>query len=206
MKLYGDPISGNTKKVRWALGEAGATYTLVPISIGKGEHKGAEFLRLNPAGKVPVLEDEGLVLSESDAILWYVADAYGKGELAPHAPRDRALVHKWMFWNAYHLASGTLEARKLRMHSLRAGTPLDQKRHDDIVASAAPHLALLDAHLSGRDHLVGGALTIADIAVGTYAGFAKDEGADFAPLTNVRRWLEALMERNAWRAAFASGG
>jgi hypothetical protein len=102
--LHGDPVSGNTRKVRWALEELSVPYELRTVALAKGEHKRPEYLALNLNGKVPTIEDDGFVLWESDAILWYLAESPGRGALLPPGEKDRALVHQWMDWNAQHLA------------------------------------------------------------------------------------------------------
>jgi glutathione S-transferase len=199
--LYGDPISGNTRKVRWALEEASVPYEFRSVALGKGEHKKPDYLALNPNGKVPTIDDGGFVLWESDAILWHIAETRGQGTILPEGAHERALTHQWMAWNAYHLAEVTYRARVLRRTAMRLGTPFDQARHAEIIGAAGPVLSLLDGHLARRDHLVGSHLTIADIALAMNVSFGKEEGIALEPFANVVRWFDGLVARNAYRVA-----
>jgi glutathione S-transferase len=150
---------------------------------------------------VPTLEDEGFVLWESDAILWYLAESRGHGALLPGGETERALIHQWMDWNAQHLADFTYRARVLRRVSMRLGTPFDEKKHAEVIASAGPTLAILDGALASRTWVAGSAFSIADIALAMNVGFGKEEGVALAPFPNVVRWFEALVARPAHRAA-----
>jgi glutathione S-transferase len=191
-KLYGDPRSGNTRKVRWALEELGRPYELHTVVLAKREHKQPEFLKLNPNGKVPVIDDDGFVLWESDAILWYLG-----GKLVPESPRERALVHQWMSWNAAHLYPHTYGPRIMRVTAERMGTTYDQKVHDDLLVGAGPLLKILEQEVG--DYLVGNSLTIADLSVVLSVNFGKEEGIDLAPFPKVTRWWERLIARPAWQ-------
>jgi glutathione S-transferase len=199
--LYGNARSGNTRKVRWALEELGEAYEFHVLDLFKGEQRRTDYVALNPNGKVPTVVDDGFVLWESDAILWYLAETRGRGVLAPEGARERALVQQWMCWNAYHLSEGTYRARALRMTALRTSTPLDQQRHREIVTGAAPTIAILDGHLSGREHIAGERLTIADLALGMNVAFGLEEGVALAPFDNVRRWFDKLASRPAYQKA-----
>src|SRR3982751_2005302 len=85
IKLYGavNTKSFNTLKLRFALAEIGVPYEFIPIDLAKGEARTADFMRINPHGKVPVLVDGDFALPESDAILWYLGEAYPDAKLLP---------------------------------------------------------------------------------------------------------------------------
>jgi glutathione S-transferase len=193
LTLYGDVRSGSTRKVMWALEELATPYELRTIELARGGHRTADFLALNPNGKVPVIVDDGFVLWESDAILWYLADTrYG---LAPSDWRDRALVQQWMSWSAYHLGDATYRARAMRMTARRTGVELDTARHAEAVAGAGPLLAILDRHLAGRRFVAGESLTIADLAIATNVGFGVEEGVAINGYAEVRNWFERMSSR-----------
>lgn len=204
IQLHGNPRSGNTRKVRWALEELGQAYETNVLDLAKGEQRRADYLALNPNGKVPTLVDDGFILWESDAILWYLAETRGRGTLLPERARDQAIVQQWMCWNAYHLADGTYRARVLRMTALRTSTPLDQERHREIVAGAAPTLAILDRHLARHEMVAGERLSIADIALAMNVTFGVEEGVTLANFDNTRRWFEQLASRAAYKVANAT--
>ena len=194
--LHGFPSSGNTRKVRWALEELGVPYELRVIDLPKGEQRRADYLALNPNGKVPTLVDDGLVLWESDAILWHLATKHGG-----LVPDPIALGHQWMFWNAHHLGEVTYKARVYRMTATRTGRPFDREHHAAITRGAGPTLAILDAHLAAHSHVVGSALSIADLALAMNITFGIEEGAALEPFARVHAWHDTLVARPAFRAS-----
>ncbi|HEX7438615.1 MAG TPA: glutathione S-transferase N-terminal domain-containing protein, partial [Caldimonas sp.] len=96
MKLYSSPISSNARKVRLAASMLGIPLELVNIDLGKGAQRTPEFLAINPMGRVPVLEDGDFVLTESAAIMAYLADAKPDSPLYPRDPKQRADVNRWL--------------------------------------------------------------------------------------------------------------
>jgi glutathione S-transferase len=197
LTLFGDRRSLNTRKVLWALEELAAPYELKVVELALAAHRTPDFLALNPNGKVPVLSDDGFVLWESDAILWYLADS--RGGLLPAEAPDRASVQQWMSWAAYHLADATYRPRVLRLTAKRTGAPFDAARHAELAAGAPPLLALLDRHLAGRRFVVGDSLTIADLAIAMYVSAAPDEGITLEPFTALRSWHERMTSRPSWK-------
>ena len=103
LKILGKASSINVRKVLWACDEVGKPFEREDWGSGHRDAAAPEFLALNPNGLVPVLIDGDLVLWESNTIIRYLAAAYGPGHLLPEAPRDRALVEKWMDWQATEL-------------------------------------------------------------------------------------------------------
>src|SRR3954452_5865788 len=102
MKLY---EFGPTRsiRVRWTLQELGVPFESVPVNLLAGEHRRPEFLKINPAGKLPVLVDGDLVLTESVAIVLYLADKYPEKGLIPTALEQRAQLHRWLLFTATEL-------------------------------------------------------------------------------------------------------
>ena len=97
MKLYGCPFT-RTIRVTWALEEAGLPYEYIKVDLAKGETRQPEYLKLNPAGKVPTLVDGDLVLSESAAICNYIGALAPESRLVPSQPKERAIYDKWCFF------------------------------------------------------------------------------------------------------------
>ncbi len=198
LELHGDPRSGHTRKVRWALAELGVSYEFRVVVLAKGEHRRPEMLAMNPNGKVPVLVDDGFVLWESDAILWHLAET--RGGLLPAGVQQRGAVHQWMCWNAQHLGEVTFRARVLRMVALRTGVPFDQAKYSSILAGAPAMFAILDRHLAGKTFAVGDALSIADIALAMNVSMGLEEGAPLGGCDEVRRWHGELTGRRGYAA------
>lgn len=93
--LYGMPRT-RSLRVSWTLEELGLEWSYHKVDLSKGEQKSPEYLQLNPAGKIPLLQDDQLLLTESGAICTYLAERYGKGLLLPLSEQERAKHHEWM--------------------------------------------------------------------------------------------------------------
>jgi len=180
MKLYDFLPSGNGYKVRLLLSQLGIPFTLVEKDIMKGETRTPEFLALNPNGRIPVLElDDGRRLSESDAIMCYLAEG------TPFLPDERfarAEVLQWMFFEQYSHEPYIAVARFWR-HWL--DKPVDEERMD----RGRQALGVMERHLGRRRFFVGERYGIADIALYAYTHVADEGGFDLAPYPSVRAWL-----------------
>ncbi len=185
LKLYTFPLSGNAHRVELALSLLGLPYEAEEVNLGGGEQRADWFKKLNPVGKVPVLVDGETVLTESTAILTYLATKFDDGTWMPEDAALEAEVHKWFARAATVLAAGPAAARLITLFG--AGfNPEEtiQKGHD--------FLALLEADLEGLDFLVANRPTFADVAVYTYVAHAPEGHVSLEAYTNVRRWLAAI--------------
>ncbi len=197
LTVYGHPLSPNARKVVWALEECGAKYDYKHVDIPKGDQKKPEFLKLNPNGRVPVLDDDGFVLWESNAILWYVADKFGADKIVPGDVKLRAQIDQWMWWQVADLVA---TARPWRMKlSASRGQALDEKAHAAGVEAAKQPLGILDGHLAGKKHAVGDRFTIADISLAEFVGLCDGAGIDLAPYAHIRSWIAHLAARPAYQ-------
>lgn len=186
LKLHDFTLSGHAHRARLMLSLLGLEATLVPVDLKGGAHKSEAFLRLNPLGQVPVLEDGDFVLADSTAILVYLAKRYGEGRWLPEAPDLAAQVQRWLSVAANELAHGPAAARLVTVF----GAPLD---HEAAKAKAARLLSVLDAALAGGAWLVPGAEpSIADVAMYSYVAHAPEGGVSLAAYPEVRRWLAAV--------------
>ncbi|PMS16890.1 glutathione S-transferase [Trinickia dabaoshanensis] len=159
MKLYG--FAGTrSQRALWGLNEVDADFEYVSVNLLEGEHKRPEFLRINPAGKVPVLIDGDRVIPESAAIVLYLADKYPEEGLMPVDLEARAQVYRWTMF-----AVTELEQPLWRMARHTILYPPDQRLPADIALAKedfATMAAILEKHLEGREFIVGDRLTVAD--------------------------------------------
>jgi glutathione S-transferase len=182
VRLYDYDASGNCYKARLLLALLGTDYERVPIDIFAGDTLTEEYGRLNPVRETPVLElDDGAVITQSGAILWYLAEGTA---FLPADRLGRAHVAQWLAFEQERVMGGIGGPR---FRALTGRPPLPGKLE---IGAAA--LALLDATLARRDWLVGNAPTIADIAVYAYAHVAPDAGLDLAPFGAFRAWTERI--------------
>jgi glutathione S-transferase len=184
--LYDLPASGNCYKVRLLLAQLGIPYERRELNAAERSNREGLLGELNPALRVPtlVLED-GRPLAESGAILWYFAD--GTGYL-PAEPFDRAKVLQWMFFEQYTHEPYVAVARYW-LHTLGSADPdaLAEKHRLGYVA-----LDALERGLTGRDFLVGGRYSIADIALYAYTHVADEGGFDLDGYPVIRAWLDRV--------------
>ncbi len=202
--LYGHAFSHNSRKVQWALEELGTPYELRVVDLMTGQHKQPDFLRMNPNGRVPVIHDGDLVLYESNAILWYLADSHGGGALIPKDAGGRALALQWLAWQASDLAGTCVQPWLMKFYA-SFGQPFDAAKHAQLVEAAKTPLAVLDAHLAGRTAVVGQELSVADIAIAESIGLCDYAGIDLAPYAAIRAWYEPLTRRAAFERTRPAG-
>lgn len=192
LTLYGMADSGNCYKPRLLLALLGRPFRHVAVSIEDGGTKRADFLRLNPAGQVPLLQlEDGRTLAESNAILGYL------GEGTPFAPADawaRAQMLRWMFFEQNAHESQIAVRRALLVYAVRraAATP---ERLAATLAGGHAALALMEARLAASPWLAGEAPTLADLALYPYSRRADEGGFDLGRYPALRDWfarVEAL--------------
>ena len=161
------------------------------VDILNGESRTAEFLKLNPNGRVPVLElADGRTLSESNAIIEYIA--YDT-ELIPASPYDQARMRQWMYFEQYQVEPTIAVARFWRKY-LHDGTDRSE-RLAELQQKAAQALDVMNGHLADHQWFVGDHVTLADIALYGYTHVAADAHIDLARWPHVARWVEAVAAR-----------
>jgi len=180
MTLYDFLPSGNGYKVRLLLSQLGIPFRLVEKDIMKGETRTPAFLTLNPNGRIPVLElDDGRRLAESDAILFYLAEATS---FLPADRFARAEVLQWMFFEQYSHEPYIAVARRIRhLEGQPVPENLSQRGHQA--------LGVMERHLADRRFFVGDRYTIADIALYAYTHVAGEGGFELASYPRVVAWL-----------------
>ncbi|CUJ98859.1 Maleylpyruvate isomerase [Ruegeria denitrificans] len=181
IRIHSFPLSGHAHRAVLFANLAGINHDVIDVDLAGGEHKREPFLSLNPAGQVPVLEDGDVVVSDSNAILVYLARKYAPSYL-PTDPAREAEVQKFLTLAAGEIAFGPAAARLINVFN----APLDK---DFTHATAAKVLTKLDAHLEGREWLVGDAPTIADVAIYSYSAHAPEGDVSLEPYANLRRLL-----------------
>ena len=197
-KLYG--ISGSRAlRALWGIEETGFDYEHVPTTYG-ADSKGAEYLAVNPNGRIPALADGDLMLFESMAINLYLSKTYAPA-LYPSTLADEARTWQWSTW-----AISEIEPLQMQIVVQKLFTPKD-KRNPKAIAAASTGLQrplkVLDAALTGRDWLIGSAFSVADLNVACVMHLLKMIRFEYAEHTNVQRWADACYARPALARAMA---
>ena len=188
LRLHDNSFSGNGYKIRLLLTQLGTPFERIDYDIDRGATRTPEFLKLNPNGRIPVLEfADGRILAESNAILSYLAEG------TPYLPQDRferALVLQWMFFEHYSHEPNVATLRYWITHDL-----LDDERRAMVEGKRRWGCAALDVmeqHLAQRRYFVGKRYSIADIALYAYTHVAHEGGFDLARYAAIRRWLDRV--------------
>jgi glutathione S-transferase len=186
IKLHRHALSGHSHRVQLFLSVLGLDADIIDIDLGSGEHKKSAFLQKNRFGQLPVLEDGDTVLSDSNAILVYLATQYDAShQWLPKDAVAAAEVQRFLSVAASKVAYGPASARLVNVF----GAGLD---HQVLIAESHALLATLDAHLQERAWLATDNATIADIANYTYIAHAPEGGVSLENYTNVRAWLQRV--------------
>jgi len=188
LRLHDCAFSGNAYKVRLLLTLLGLPFERIEYDILEGATRTPEFLRLNPNGRVPVLEfEDGRVLAESNAILAYLADGT---RFVPADRFERAQVLQWLFFEQYSHEPNIATLRFWVTHGL-----IDEERRPLVEGKRRWGYAALDVmerHLARRRYFVGERYSIADIALYAYTPVAGEGGFDLARYGNVLAWLDRV--------------
>jgi GST-like protein len=182
----------NGRKVSILLEELGVPYTAHPIDITKDDQFAPDFLKISPNNKIPAIKDHdnGLCLMESGAIMWYLADKYGK--FLPNDAIGRAKVHEWLMWQM-----GGLGPMAGQAHHFLQFNPGKAPYAETRYATEVQRLyGVLDKQLEGQDYICGD-YSIADMACWPWVARYEWQRVDLTQFPNVLRWYKALRARDA---------
>ncbi len=210
LKIYGVYRSRATRNI-WLALELGIPFTHVPViqayRVAQPDApdaplhtRSAAFLAVNPNGHIPSIDDDGFRLHESLAINLYLAKKH-KGQLGPRDVREDGLMTMWALWAATEVETPALNV----MYHMAAYPP--EKRDAALAATSLAALkapfAVLEQELAGKDYIVGGRFTVADINTAEIFRYAMPAKDLFAASPNVTAWLKRCQERPAFKAMMA---
>ncbi len=197
LKIWGRTNSVNVKKVLWAAEELGLEYQRIDAGLQFGVNKTPEYLKMNPTGLVPTIEEDGFVLWESHTIVRYLAAKHGAGKLAPADLRRRAEAERWMDWTY----TFQRELQRPLFWALVRTPP--EKRDPEAIEAArktcAELLRIPERYLAERPFLAGEALTIGDIPLGCHVQLWMRLPIERPAQPHLTAWFERLCARPAYR-------
>lgn len=182
IELFEFSLSGNCHKVRLMLSLLGLEYTSHTLNGAEREQKSAEFLAMNPFGQVPVLKDGNTIVRDSQAILVYLARAYGADDWFPADAQKAANITAWLSTAANEIARGP---NALRLHH-KFGRAINV---DEAASITSNILHVLNQYLEHHEWLANNTISIADIAVYPYIALANEGNVDLTPYMYVENWL-----------------
>jgi len=195
MKLYHFP-SPNPQKVTFALLELGLDCEQIPVDLAKGEQREPAFLAVNPTGRVPVLVDDGVTLTESQAILAYLGDKTGR--LWPASAAGRAQALQWLFFLSQHVMPAAGEVA-LRIRSRVTGVPADEAVIARGEKALPPVLGILEGQLAKNKWLLGSEFSLVDCAYCPILNVIEKAGFSFAGFPKVETYLDTCRARPTWK-------
>jgi glutathione S-transferase len=197
LKLWGRINSINVQKVLWALAELNVPYERTDAGLQFGVVNEPFYRKMNPNGRVPTIEDDGLVLWESNTIVRYLAAKHGAGTLWPNDPKQRADADRWMDW-----ATSTVAPAITPVFWGLVRTPLekrDPKAIEEGIEKLAQVFQVLEQSLDGRDYVGGGNFTMGDIPLGTFVYRWNALGVKRPRLPKVEAYYGRLQQRPAYK-------
>lgn len=185
IRLHTTRLSGHGHRVKLFLTMLDLPFTTIEVDMTAGDNRKPAYLALNPFGEVPVIEDGEVVVTDSNAILVYLARKYGDPSWLPQDPVGAAAVQRWLSLAAGKVAYGPCAARLVTLF----GAP----RHLETAQQIAVDLfKVLDAELRDKPFATGQTPTIADIAAHSYIAHAPEGGISLEPYAHLRAWLKRV--------------
>ncbi|WP_397473955.1 glutathione S-transferase family protein [Pusillimonas sp.] len=186
MKLYYHPLSGHAHRAALFLSLAGVPYELIEVDMAAGAHRQPEYLALNAFGEVPVLDDGGIIIPDSLAILVYVARKVGPSHWLPIDPVVEAQIQRWLSVAAGKIAYGACAARLVTIF----GAPFDA---EEVIGRAHATLGVMERSLEGKRWIAGTEeASIADVALYSYVARAPEGNVDLGAYPKVQAWLSQV--------------
>jgi glutathione S-transferase len=205
IKLHVFPLSPRGFKVLFAANQLGVDYEMVFVDFTKQAQRSPGFTALNPNQRMPVLEDDGFVLWESNAIVQYLAAKKPESGLLPADLKARMTAIKWQFWETAHwdpaCAIFMFENVVKGLFGIGEASAAELKRGEEQMARLAP---VLDAQLAKGRYVAGDTLTVADVSLGACLVSADQARMPLEPYRNIARWRTDLAALPGWQKAAAS--
>lgn len=195
IEIYGS-VRSSAGRCIWCLEEVGVPYQNIAVDMKNKEHKSADFLKMNPNGKVPVLKDENFFLFESMAINLYLAEKYRPSFLG-RSSEEKALTYQWSFW-----AQSDLQDPLIQIFIQKVFIS-EEKRDQKIITENLEKLPrlfqILDKVLLEKKYLTGSEFSVADLNVCSVVQIAGAVGFEISSFSHVDKWVRAISDRAAYK-------
>tara|TARA_B100000123_G_scaffold162004_1_gene119961 strand:- start:433 stop:1038 length:606 start_codon:yes stop_codon:yes gene_type:complete len=188
IKLYDHELSGNCFKVRLLLNQLSLDFESIKIDVFAGENKKDFFKKINPAMKIPVINDSGIILNESNAILLYLSDKY-KSELLSNSLEDRAKIYSWLMYNKTSVDPFLAKARAIKKFYPHDKQDLDELKSLKIEGNKS--LNLINDYLKTSNFFCSG-YSIADIAMYPYIKLSYEGEILLEEYNNILNWIDRV--------------
>ena len=191
LTIYGSDLSGPSNKVRFVANFLGLDYEYKKLNLREGEQKQEWFLKINPIGKIPAMEDSGFHLFESGAICKYLCDKTGTA-LYPKDLKQRAIVDQWLDFSTMHIGVNVSKVVYNRLFAPRMGTFVSQESIADGEKFLSQQLPCIENQLSQHKYLAGAQITLADLTLLAVLDPAELSGIDLNKYPKLSAWRKNL--------------
>ncbi len=206
LMLYSNPLSSPANKIRFLLNYLAIPYEVKIVNIAAGEQRQSDFLKINPYGKIPAIDDNGFKLAESNAILRYLADKH-PSSVYPKNLEERAIVEQWLDFAANHIALATSKIMfNTYIYRLLAGATKDERSLQDGRLWLDTYLPVLEQQLTKQAYIAGNHLTIADFSLLAALDVAELLDINLAAYPHLKAWRQKLMAESFYQNCHKSYG
>ena len=203
LKIYGANLSAPANKVRMTANVLGIAYEYVQVKIREGDNRKPEYLKLHPAGKVPVINDNGFVLFESDAIVKYLANSV-LSPLYPDEFKQRAVIDQWMDFIALHVGSAMGRVLFNRVFASFAKIPVDERSLNDGLKFLDRFLPVVDQQLAKGRYIASNNFSLADISLLATLDPAEVAGVELSSYEHIVKWRAGLIRKDFYTKCHTS--
>lgn len=191
LTIYGTDLSGPSNKVRFVANELGLEYEYRRVNLMKEENKTEDYLKIHPAGKVPVIDEEGFKLFESNAIIKYLASKAGSS-LYPEQAKEQAIVDQWIDFSSHHIGAAMNRVVFNRVFAPFLKMDIDERSLNDGLSFLDRFLPIVDNQLQANPYLAGNELTLADFTLLALIDPAEIAQIDLSGYPSLSRWRRNL--------------
>ena len=191
LKIYGADLSAPANKIRFVANYLGLEYEYKKISLRDGENRTPEFLKLHPAGKIPVIDDGGFILFESDAIIKYLASKKNS-PIYPSGLKERAIVDQWIDFVTIHVGGAMSKVLFNRVFAPVIKVPVDEQSLKDGLSFLDKFLPVIEQQLTKNKNLTGNEFTLADFDLLAALDPAEAAGISLEKYPKISQWRDRL--------------
>lgn len=198
LHIYGITLSSPANKVRFTANYLQIPYEFHELNMLEGEHRGPAYLKINPYGKVPAIDDNGFKLAESNAIIRYLANKQ-KSELYPQDLQQRAIVDQWLDFSAQHIATATAKIMFNMYFYKLLKAEKDDRSLQDGQTFINQYLPILEQQLTSNAYIAGKTFTLADISLLSALDVCEMAKVDLSAYPHITTWRKNLMSQSFYK-------
>ncbi len=194
LKIYGSDLSSPANKVRFVANYLGLKYDYIVVKLREGEQNKPEFLKINPVGKIPAIDDDGFTLFESNAICRYLADKQNS-PIYPKGLKERAIVEEWLDFGSMHVGAAVSKVVYNRIFAPIRKIEVDERSIKEGLDFLARFLPVVDHQLAKNKYLLGNQITLADFNIFSGLDPVETTQIDIVQYNHIVKWRNELKKQ-----------